>query len=121
VPLVDALFLEMALVGYEAERQKIETKINELQKLIGRYGPTASLSLAGSKPRRKRRKISAEGLKRIAEAQRKRWAKVHAQQKRVARPKATRKAVSPDVLKKRIEALAKARAAKAAKAKAARL
>jgi len=55
----------------------IVEKIEKLQdQLNGIYGGGAAP--VGRPPGRKRRKISAAGIARIREAQRKRWAKVHA-------------------------------------------
>jgi hypothetical protein len=69
----DASMLEMALVGYEIERQKITEKIAEIQgKLGGRGG--AATSGESEPPKRKRRRMSAAARKRIADATRKRWA-----------------------------------------------
>jgi len=81
--LEDLSTLEMALVGYQIERQKIEDRIREIQaKLKGKHtaGPAAA---AGKKPAVKR-VLSAEARKRIAAAQRKRWAE---HRKRVAAAK----------------------------------
>lgn len=54
----------------------IDSEISRLQKaraILAGAGKSAASSKAKSKPRRKRT-MSAEGRKRIAEAQRKRWA-----------------------------------------------
>jgi hypothetical protein len=59
------------------ERDRVERQLSglnaALSAFVGVYGKT--------KPARKRRKISAEGRKRIAAAQRARWAKVKARKK----------------------------------------
>lgn len=65
----------MALVGYEIEKQKIEDKIRQIRaqlggRAAGRAGVTASTK---GGPRRKRT-LSASARKRIATAQKKRWA-----------------------------------------------
>jgi hypothetical protein len=67
--------LEAALIGYEQQRRNIETAIADLRARIGGSQPSAKQAAAQTeKPARKKRHISAEGRRRIAEAQRKRWA-----------------------------------------------
>jgi hypothetical protein len=61
----------MALVGYEIEKQKIEDKIRQIRARLGGRGTAAASAKGG--PRRKRT-LSASARKRIAAAQRKRWA-----------------------------------------------
>jgi len=71
--LEDLTTLQMALVGYEVERQKIDDRIREIQaKLKGKHTP-APPAAAEKKPA-PRRFLSAEARKRIAAAQKKRWA-----------------------------------------------
>jgi hypothetical protein len=62
----------MALVGYEVEKQRIESKIREIQALLGGAKPASGAAKAGAAP--KKRVLSAAARKRIAAAQRKRWA-----------------------------------------------
>jgi len=70
----DLTTLQMALVGYEIEKKKIEERIREIR---GRLGVrNVSSSTAGTRaaaPMRKR-VLSAAARRRIAAAQRKRWA-----------------------------------------------
>jgi hypothetical protein len=63
--------LAAAIEGFEARKKHIDVQIAELRQLKngGSSEPTAT-----PQPGRKRRKMSAAGRKRIAEAQRKRWA-----------------------------------------------
>ena len=69
----DTSTLQMALVGYRIEREKIEAKIGEIQaQLKGNRGP-ASASAGKPEPRTKRH-LSAAALRRISIAQKKRWA-----------------------------------------------
>ena len=81
----DRSLLEAALVGYQAESEKISAAIAEIQRRLRGAGrasdPPAeqileppAASARTSSLRRKKRTISAEGRQRIAEAQRKRWA-----------------------------------------------
>jgi hypothetical protein len=65
---------QAALVGYEAERQKIQGKIAELQRqLKGRAG-RAPAPMTETPAKRGRRRMSAAARKRIAATQKKRWA-----------------------------------------------
>jgi hypothetical protein len=70
----DLSTLQMALVGYQIEKQKIEEKIRQLQaQLKGKH--IASATSAGEEPAAgKKRTLSPAARKRIAAAQRKRWA-----------------------------------------------
>jgi len=79
----DQTTLQMALVGYEVERQRIEEKIQEIRTQLGHtqgrfQGAGAA---AGNETASKRRVLSAAARKRIGAAQRKRWA---AHRKKVA-------------------------------------
>ena len=69
-PLTDNYFLAMALVGYEAQKAKINAAIEDLRARLGHAsGAPAQLALP-------KRTMSAAGRRRIAAAQRKRWAAV---------------------------------------------
>ena len=72
---IDQMTLQMALAGYEIERNKIEDKIREIRaQLKGKSAPAA----AGSAEKAPvKRKMSAAARKRIAAAQKKRWAEFH--------------------------------------------
>jgi hypothetical protein len=76
----------MALVGYQLERQKIDEKIRDLQARLGgrRMSSPASVTVsaaAASARKGVKRVLSPEARKRIAAAQKKRWAE---HRKRVA-------------------------------------
>jgi hypothetical protein len=61
-----------AILGFEEQKRHIDSQISELRAMMpGRGAEAASTPEA---PKRKRRKMSAAGRARIAEAQRKRWA-----------------------------------------------
>jgi hypothetical protein len=77
------------------------------------------MSADGHKPTQQRRPMSAAAKRRIAAAQKKRWAEYRAKQRR-STPKAGKKVVSADVRRKRLAGLAKTRAARAAKSAAAK-
>jgi len=72
---------EAALIGYEAERQKIQDKITELQRQVGSRAGRAAAPLAATPAGRGPRRMSAAARKRIAEAQKKRWAAYRRKQK----------------------------------------
>jgi hypothetical protein len=63
----------MALVGYEIEKKKIEEKIHEIRNQLGRVTAKVARAL-NSNDQPKRRKLSVAARKRIAAAQKKRWA-----------------------------------------------
>lgn len=86
----DLATLQMALVGYELERQKIEDKIKEIRARLGgrRVPATPAAAAAGSAPAQPRkRNLSAAARKRIADAQKRRWAE---HRRKAAQPKAKR-------------------------------
>ena len=69
----DLSTLQMALVGYEIEKQKIADKISEIQaKLKGKT--VTSKATAEPKEARVKRVLSPAARRRIAAAQKKRWA-----------------------------------------------
>jgi len=73
----DLATLQMALVGYQIERQKIDDKIRELESRLkgsrGLSAPSGAAPAAKKAPRVKR-VLSAAARRRIAAAQKKRWA-----------------------------------------------
>ena len=69
---LDHTILEMALVGYEAQRAKLNEAMNAVRKQLG-ANPAVTTSEAATRPT-----MSAAGRKRIAAAQRLRWKKFHA-------------------------------------------
>jgi cell division septum initiation protein DivIVA len=76
----DSTTLEMAIVGYQLEKEKIETKIRDLQsQLKGKR--SAQSSGAADKKASVKRVLSPGARRRIAAAQKKRWAE---HRKRVA-------------------------------------
>jgi hypothetical protein len=83
LPKPDHTTLQMALVGYELEKERIVGKIREVQSQLG-AGKSAG-GAAKSEAAPQKRVLSAAARKRIAAAQRKRWAEHH---KRVAAGKA---------------------------------
>jgi cell division septum initiation protein DivIVA len=77
--------LQMALVGYQIEKQKIENKIAELQARL--KGKKVAAATAGEAPAAAPKRIlSPAARKRIAAAQKKRWAE-HRKKKAAAQAK----------------------------------
>lgn len=71
----DLTTLKMALIGYQMEKQKIEEKISQIQAQL--KGKKVALSVPGGgseKAAGVTRILSPEARKRIAAAQKKRWA-----------------------------------------------
>jgi hypothetical protein len=75
----DTTTLEAALVGLELKRNEIDGLISKIKKQLG--GKSSSATSVSSPPAaksqgapRKRRVLSADARKRIAAAQRRRWA-----------------------------------------------
>ena len=71
--------LAAALIGYQHQLAEIQSKIAEIRGQLGNASVGRSTRpaapVAPRKGPRKRRRMSAEGRARIAEAQRARWAK----------------------------------------------
>ena len=74
--------INAALIGYQQELERIQGKIADLQRQLGRR--SESSSQAQARPTRKHH-VSAEGRARIAAAQKKRWAATKRQQAHAAR------------------------------------
>ena len=75
--------LEAALQGLEAQRQKLDEQIAQVRSMMGRragrpsksaHSRAGGIEAASRAGQGKRRKLSAEARKRIAVAQKKRWA-----------------------------------------------
>jgi len=62
--------ISAAILGFEEQKRHIDTEIGELRAILS----GSSAEPAATPPKHKRRKMSAAGRARIAEAQRKRWA-----------------------------------------------
>lgn len=71
----DQAMMEMALIGYEHERERIGAKIAELHaKLKGKSAATSKAATPAAKTTGGKRVLSPAARKRIAAAQKKRWA-----------------------------------------------
>lgn len=76
---LDQSLLVAALEGFEAQLARIEGQIAQVKSLAGgkkvkAAAPEAEIAIKGKTKRRKRREVSEEGRKRMAEAQKRRWA-----------------------------------------------
>jgi hypothetical protein len=69
----DLSTLQMALVGYQIEQKKIEEKIREIHAQLKGHAPS-SAAASSEKPARTKRVLSPAARRRIAAAQKKRWA-----------------------------------------------
>jgi len=72
--------LSAALEGLELQKQRIESQIREVRALLGKRPGRVTMDAApaGAKPARKRQ-LSAAARKRIAAAQKRRWAEYRKQ------------------------------------------
>jgi hypothetical protein len=107
----------MAVLGYESQLAQINLKIQEIRRRLGaRAGSGVTSDMAAAV--RKRNHMSAAGRKAIAAAQRKRWAAHRAKSGKGAKkaPSKPKRTLSPEAKAKLVANLAKARAARAAKA-----
>ena len=69
--------LAMALVGYELEKKKIEERIKEIRAQLASGSAAEKASYSGDDDKPKSRRLSVAARKRIAAAQKKRWAELH--------------------------------------------
>jgi hypothetical protein len=67
--------MQMALLGYQVEKEKLDAKIREIEAQL--KGKRAPAPVAGKGKARVKRVLSAAGRRRIAAAQKKRWAEYH--------------------------------------------
>jgi hypothetical protein len=86
--------LEAALIGLEQKKQQLEERIQDLKQRLGtgsapspaptptRAAKATSTPSAPASRGGRKRTMSAAARKRIAEAQRKRWAEYHARQQK---------------------------------------
>jgi len=79
VKLASQSLLNAALEGLELQKARIDEQIREVRSMLGqgvaRRGRPAANPSASEKPARKKRVLSAAARKRIASAQKARWAK----------------------------------------------
>jgi hypothetical protein len=75
IKTIDRMTLQMALAGYEIERNKIEDRIREIRAQL--KGKTAPAAAGNAEKAPAKHKMSAAARARIAAAQKKRWAEYH--------------------------------------------
>ena len=83
--LQDLTTLQMALVGYQIERQKIDDKIREIEARLKGKRVAAPAEVAAKKAPGVKRVLSPAARRRIAAAQRKRWAEHRKRAKQAAK------------------------------------
>ena len=83
----DKDLLAMALVGYEAEKARIEGAIGKIQAQLGHRGVGRPKAGTDETPAPAKRVLSASARRRIAAAQRKRWAAIKKSKAAVQAPK----------------------------------
>ena len=115
-PTLTSDILTAALQGLELQKGRIDEQIAEIRQMLGsRPAPAAKaaeeVSVEAPGTPRRRRKLSAAARKRIAEAQRKRWAAVRGDSEPVAKAV---KAAAPQKQRK-MSAAGRKRIAEAAK------
>jgi hypothetical protein len=112
--------IHAAIDGYEAQKARIDAQIAELRAMLP--GGTAETSAAAEPKSRGRRRISAAGRARIAEAQRTRWAALKgSSDEKASAPAKAKRRLSAAGRKNIVDALKRRWAAKrAAPAKAAK-
>jgi hypothetical protein len=107
----DNEILAAAIEGFEAQKSRLDARIAEIRQKLGgaggeEPGTTSDAPAAG----RKRRKMSAAARKRIADAQKKRWAAV----RKESGPSTTAKQEAPKA-KRRLSAAGRKRIIEATK------
>jgi cell division septum initiation protein DivIVA len=68
--------ISAAIEGFQAQKRRLDEQIEELRALLPGGGSSSSEQSMNGTGTRKRRRMSAAARKRIAEAQRKRWAAI---------------------------------------------
>ena len=107
----DNEILAAAIEGFEAQKSRLDARIAEIrQKLGGAAGDEPGTSSDAPAAGRKRRKMSAAARKRIADAQKKRWAAV----RKELGPSTTAKQEAPKA-KRRLSAAGRKRIIEATK------
>lgn len=76
----NAHLLQAALEGLQVQRERIEEQIREVQSMLGGRAAPRAVAAAAT-PARKRRPLSEAARKRIAAAQKRRWAAFRKEQK----------------------------------------
>ena len=89
-PRIDNTILEMAIVGYQSQVERIAAKISDIRLQLGQYGPGRPKAVAAGTDHtvpQERRTMSKSARAKIAAAQRARWAAQKQQPAQQAEPK----------------------------------
>ena len=115
----DTELLKAALYGYQVQSERLEATIADIQAQLGHRGPGRRKATTNGidEAAPKKRTMSASARRRIAVAQKKRWATYHEQQAASAKPAKRKKHKMSAEGKARIAAATKARWAAFRKAK----
>ena len=116
--------INAAIEGFTVRKAHLNQRIAELHEMLN--GGPAQAGAAAEPAPRKRRRLSVDARRRIAEAQQLRWAKIRGESERVAPAAWTaikpKRRISPDGLKRIIAATKKRwRLQRAAKGKSAKV
>ena len=90
----DTQLLEAALIGFQQMRQEIEQKISDLRVRVGGDNTSAAHADSNTGGARTKRRMSASARRRIALAQKKRWAAFKAGDKTAPKAHAKKRALS---------------------------
>ncbi len=102
---IDSEILRAALIGYESQLASLDEKISAIRTQLN---PAESLTGSPAAPPSTKRVLSAGARRRIAAAQRKRWAALRAQSKQAATTAPAKKSrISPEARKRIIAATKK--------------
>ena len=110
--------IEAALLGFEQQKRQIDVQMAELRQMLDGHHTDAADATSEAAPH-KRKKFSAASRRKMALAQKARWAKIKGESAQPAAPPAKKRKLSAQARARLVANLKKARAAKALKAKAA--
>jgi cell division septum initiation protein DivIVA len=85
MPKLTKIIIDAAIEGFEEQKRRIDAQIAELRAQLS--GGASEPSVVPESSTRPRRKMSAAARKKIAEAQRKRWAAAKGESETPAKPK----------------------------------
>jgi len=122
-PKLTTEIISAAIEGFESKKRRIDEQIAELRAMLS-GGPAETATTTPEATPGKRKKFSAASRRKMALAQKARWAKIKGESEAPAPAPAqalrqARRKLSPAAKAKLVANLKKARAAKAAKAKSA--
>jgi len=85
-PKVDNTILEMAIVGYQSQIDRLSAKMGEIRTQLGEHGPGRPKAdrIGTDRAGPKKHAMSAAARARISAAQKKRWAAFHKTQRAAA-------------------------------------